>query len=170
MNKKLTLLLTCVCFTFASVGAVHAASLTEHQSSAISSSCSSIKESLKSIQHLDSRTRSYYGKYYETILTDYMIPLGTRLLRNSQLDAELTEIQSEFTSARAGFNSDFITYSQSFEELASIDCVAHPEDFYGKLETTRKKRVTLTEDIDDIQQIIDKYRAKVVKLKEAYGE
>ena len=170
MNKKLTLIFTCVCFTFASVGVVHAKSLTANQSSVISTSCSSIKSSLKSIQHLDSRTRSYYGKYYETILTDYMIPLGTRLMRANQPDAKLTEIQSEFTSARAQFNSDFISYSQSFEDLTSTDCVAHPEDFYAKLETVRQKRTILAKDIESVQQVVDRYRASVGKLQESYGK
>lgn len=170
MIKKISLLSLCLCLSLASFGVVHAVSITDAQSAAISSSCASIKSSLRSNQYLDARTRSYYGKYYETILTDYMIPLGTRLLRSSQLDPELTAIQSDFTSSRAQFNSDYVSYSQAYESLISTDCAAHPEEFYSQLSTVRDKRQILRDDISSLEKIIDRFRSSVKTLQESYGK
>lgn len=170
MNKKLLLLPLCMSLLFASCGVVHVLAISDNQSAAISSSCTNIQKSLKSIQYLDAKTRSYYGKYYEAILSDYMIPLGTRLLRNSELDPKLSDIQTKFTTARSQFNSDYIAYSQAYEELMATDCVAHPSGFYDELVTVRQKREVLSKDISDISGIIDSFRQSVKKLQESYGK
>ena len=49
-----------------------AVGITDEQRSVIINHCDTIKDNLKSLQRTDSRARVYLGRYYETILTDFI--------------------------------------------------------------------------------------------------
>ena len=51
--------------------------------SAIVKNCEIMQQDLKNLQRIDSRTRVYLGRYYESILTKYITPLNVRLVENS---------------------------------------------------------------------------------------
>ena len=48
------------------------------QENAIVDHCESIKDSLKTVQKNDSRTRVYLGGYYEMILSKFIMPLNVK--------------------------------------------------------------------------------------------
>ena len=170
MHKKIIALFLAGTLSLSYVLSASATDLTDKQKSTIVASCSSIKSNLKSIQHLDARTRTYYGRYYENIFTDYMVALNTRLVKNSTSDSDLAKIQSDFSSTRNDFNSDYIDYSKTFEELIAIDCVNSPSDFYSTLKKVQEKRAKIVTDIKKLSKIITDFRAGVVKLKDSYGK
>lgn len=170
MRKKIVALLLVSILGLSFASPVSAIELTDKQKSAIINSCSTLKTNLKSVQHLDARTRTYYGKYYETIFTSYMLTLNTRLVKNSISNPDLTKIQSDFASARSKFVSDYVSYSKSFEELVATDCANSPSNFYDTLKNVQEKRTDLTADIKKLSEIITNFRDAVVKLKDSYGK
>ena len=139
--------------------------ISDEQKTAISDNCPSIKQSLRSLQKADSRTRVYLGSIYQITLTDYITPLNLRLVKNNQPSADLTSIQADFTSARDDSAKKFITYSQSLEELILIDCSKNPEDFYDKLQDVRKKRTELSDSAAKVSKILNTHVDAVTKMK-----
>lgn len=141
--------------------------LSDTQLGAISQNCASIKQSLKTLQKADSRTRVHLGTTYQNILTNYITPLNLRLVRLDQPNTELTRLQASFSSARDDFAGKFIKYSQSLETLIATDCKAHPDFFYTRLEDTRALRHTVSASVATINQLLSEYITAVTKLKES---
>lgn len=115
--------------------------LSDAQRGAISQNCFTIKQSLTQLQKVDSRTRTYLGTTYETILTRFIVPLNLRLVKNNR--PSLPNIQSDFTAEQVKFRESYTEYMRELESLISVDCSVHPDDFYQRLETVRDKRSTL---------------------------
>ncbi len=140
--------------------------ITKEQTSAISDGCTSIHNTLKTIQSQDSRTRVYLGGYYEKFLSKFIIPLNLRLIKNNLSDAELTNIQSSFATAREDFTDDFIDYQKSLEELLAINCKTEPATFYDKLKIVREKRETMAKDVTRLKSLISTHIKAVETVKE----
>lgn len=141
--------------------------LSETQSARLSESCSVIRQKLKNLQRADSRTRTYFGAIYETVSSKYLKPLNLRLVNNDLADPATLELQTSLASTRSKFSDDFITYSKSLEELASIDCRLEPETFYTKLLDVRKKRASVATDVKKLNTILTDVVKNTTKLKES---
>lgn len=153
-------------FTLALAFPVHAETkLSKEQSGAISQSCDSIKQSLRKLQRTDTKTRSYLGSIYEEFLTDFISPLSVRLVKNNLPSTSLTELHSSFLSGRQDFAKKFTLYEQSFEALLSSDCTKNPEEFYQKLQETRKARTTLEQSTEALRMMLEKYQNAVQTLR-----
>ena len=87
-----------------------ALALSDTQKQVISGEYDTIHQVLKTLQKTDTKTRTNLGYRYKTILDKYMIPLSSRLAKNSIANAEFVGIQSDFSNARQAFNDDFIVY------------------------------------------------------------
>lgn len=120
--------------------------ISETQEINIVSKCDTIKDNLRTVQHSDSRTRVYLGRYYETILTKFITPLNVRLVENNLFDNKLIDNQESFTKARNSFIADFIEYQKGLDDLIATDCKTEPEKFYNKLEMVRNKRRIVADD------------------------
>ena len=167
MKKKalsfycITVMLFCQVFLcFAAANA-----LTDDQKNTISDNCDSIKTILHNIQHEDSRARVYLGASYETIRSKYMVPLNHRLVDNGIPAPELVSNQASYTAAQDNFKDDFIEYQKSLDELINLDCKANPEGFYQTLTTVREKRQTMVQDINKLDELIEKHFSLVRELK-----
>ena len=137
--------------------------LTDTQKSTIVDHCDTIKDSLRSLQRVDSRSRVYLGRYYETILTNFITPLNLRLVENNISNTKLLDNQTNFAAKRTSFVNDFIAYQQTLEELINIDCKKEPMRFYEKLVVAREKRRTVNKDVKVLKKLTDEQ----VKLVEA---
>ena len=86
IRPKIVMVLAAVCVLALPVvtfmRAQTAIALSESQRGIISQNCGSIQQSLRQLQVADSRTRVYLGSIYETILSDFMTPLATRVASN----------------------------------------------------------------------------------------
>ena len=154
----------------AAVPAAPTSAISDEQRSAISQNCSSIRQSLRTLQRSDSRTRVYLGSVYQTVLSSYMTQLNLRLVKANLPNATLASSQSEFTDARDDFSKKFITYSQSLEELLMVDCVNNPDEFYEKLATTREQRSALSAATAKVRKILNNHIDTVARLKEEFED
>ncbi|MBQ2695125.1 hypothetical protein IJG04_00590 [Candidatus Saccharibacteria bacterium] len=144
----------------------NASGLTSKQKAMIIDNCASIKESLQVTQRNDARARVYLGRYYETILTDFITPLNLRLVENNISNAGLIENQSSFATQRTAFINDYIGYQQGLEDLVAIDCKAEPDRFYNRLEKVRELRAKVKKDTTKLRSLITEH-SKLVKEQEA---
>ena len=138
------------------------AKLTDDQRGEISMNCSSIKSSLKTLQV---KIRSLLGANYQTILNSYITPFNLRLVKNNQNLGDLSDLQSSFVLQKNDFNSLYITYSQQFENLLSVDCQKNPDDFYNQLLTTRESRKELNQKVNELTSTAEKYLSEINKIE-----
>lgn len=140
------------------------------QEDAIYDHCETIRESLKTVQKTDSRTRVYLGSYYEKILTKFIMQLNFRLVENSVADAGLTGSQTAVSTAREKFNEDYVEYQKGLENLIAVDCKAEPGRFYEELVAVRAKRATVRDDATAVRKAILEHvslvREMLTKMKE----
>lgn len=142
------------------------AEVSDEKLSNVETNCASIKESLKRTQNADKNTRISLGRTYQTMLTDFITPLNVRLLKNNRFDANLADIQTDFSNDRDKFNQAYINYSKEFETLLSINCKTEPGVFYNQLQTTREMRknvahaaARLSSDVSDFSEAVLDYTA-----------
>ena len=131
-----------------------AGAVSEGQKMAISENCDKIKETLRTVQHQDSRTRVYLGRYYETVLSKYITPLNVRLVENTMINSDLMDNQDSFSRTRNSFIIDFIEYQKGLEDLVATDCKTEPENFYNKLVKVRERRKVVESDTVVLKELI----------------
>ena len=141
------------------------AKLTDDQRGEISMNCSSIKSSLRKLQVSDAKIRSLLGASYQTMLNSYITPFNLRLVKNNQSLGDLSDLQSNFVLQKNDFNSLYITYSQQFENLLSIDCQKNPDDFYNQLIITRESRKELNQKVEDLTKTAEKYLTEIKQIE-----
>ncbi len=144
-----------------------AVGITDEQRSVIINHCDTIKDNLKSLQRTDSRARVYLGRYYETILTDFITPLNLRLVENNITNTALLENQTNFAARRTRFSNDYIAYQQALEELVNVNCKSEPEKFYEKLVLTREKRQMVNRDTKKMRELAAEQVRLVEELRNA---
>lgn len=136
------------------------------QKDAIVNRCETIREELRDLQHVDSRTRVYLGRYYETILTKFITPLNVRLTENMLSTDSFVNNQNGFVKARTNFTIDFIEYQKGLEDLVAINCKTEPEKFYEKLVAVREKRQIVASDTVKMKKLVNEQITLVTALKE----
>ncbi len=168
MNRRTELiaLWSVVICTLTLVFGSTALALSDEQQGAISQSCSTIKQSLQNLQRVDSKTRTFLGSTYETLNADFLIPLNLRLVKNNRPNAELSSIQSDFTTAQNSFKTLYTEYMREMESLINVDCKNDPSKFYDQLEKTRNKRKELEAETDKILKLVKEQVAAVQKISE----
>lgn len=149
---------------------VSAVELSEEQAGAIVQNCATTKQSLRTLQRTDARSRSYLGSAYENLLSNYISPLNLRLINSSQPNATLANLHSQILDTRQEFISRYTSYSQALENLISSDCQNHPDEFYEKLLNTRKKRAELSSVTTSLRNLFSEQLTDVRFLKNSLGE
>ena len=143
-----------------------ATALSDAQRQVIAGECDTIHRVLESLQKTDSKTRVKLGYYYETILSKFMIPLNSRLVKNSISNSELINIQTEFKEAKQNFSDDFVAYQKNLEALLGMNCNGDPDAFYEKIVSVRSDRAKVRQDTVKLKDLITKHRDAVKKLME----
>lgn len=132
----------------------------------IARNCEGIREALINVQHSDSRARVYLGRYYETMLADFITPLNVWLVGRSLSKAELIENQNSFAGERGDFVDNYIRYQKELEELVAVNCQAEPEKFDEKLTQVRKARAVVAGNVAKLRKLMSKQVKLVEGLKE----
>lgn len=164
LTKKLVAAVAAAAVLAATMSATVSA-LSEAQQGAISQNCATIKQSLEQLQRSDSRTRTYLGTTYETLANKFIVPLNLRLVKNNL--PTFSDIQAEFTSDQTRFKDAYTDYMKSLGELIATDCQNKPDEFYDKLEITRKKREILQKTTKSLSELTDQQYNATAKLLEA---
>ena len=165
MRKSLALV-SAVVLTATMVNPVSAKTLGEEQKGLISANCSSIKMQLKTVEKYGSKSRQHLGAQYESVLTNLIMNLNLRLVKNNRASSEIAEQQNRLSSERETFKRSFTEYSRELESLKNSDCKSDPQQFYDKLRTVRDKRNEISDSMQRIREIIGQHRESVVKLQE----
>ena len=139
------------------VSVVPVSAASKAQENAIRNRCDTIRDSLKDVQKADAKVRVYLGALYETILTDYVMPLNVRLVENNLSTPDLVENQNKIADTRTLFNNDYVSYQQDLEDLALMDCREKPEDFYNKLVKVQQKRKIVEQDTLKMRTLISEH-------------
>lgn len=140
--------------------------LSDEQKQVIAGECDTIHQILQALQKTDSKTRVKLGYAYETILSKYMIPLSSRLAKNSIANSEFVDIQSAFKETKQNFSDDFIVYQKNLESLVAFNCSENPDAFYDKLQTLRSDREKVRQDTLKLSNLIKKHQSAVIKMLE----
>lgn len=143
--------------------ATSASALSQDETKAITSNCSTIKQSLGQLQKIDSRTRTYLGTTYEAIANRFITPLNLRLVRNSL--PTFSEIQSSFSMEQAKFRDSYTNYMREMETLITIDCQTEPERFYDQLVVVRERRKKVKLAVEELKKLTEKQYQSVTKLR-----
>ena len=155
-----------VCFSVVAMMSVPVGAISEGQEAAITERCEVIRDDLRNLQHSDSKTRVYLGRYYETILAKFIMPLNVRLVENNLSNSDLIDNQSNFTKARTSFMADFVEYQKRLENLVAMDCRNEPSRFYDALTKARAWRETVANDVVRLNKLAVEQANLVTKLKE----
>lgn len=139
--------------------------LSSDQESAITQYCATTKQSLKTLQRTDARTRAYLGSAYESLLSNFITPLSLRLTSANQPSASLADLHGTIVDVRQDFIREYTEYSQSLEELIATDCYSSSETFYNKLTETRKKRSTLSTTTTNLRNLLSEHLTAVRKIE-----
>lgn len=164
--RKSFALVSAVVLTATMVNPVSAKTLGEEQKGLISTNCASIKLQLQNVEKYGSKSRQHIGAQYESLLTNLIMNLNLRLVKNNRSNGEIADQQSRLSSERETFKSKFTDYSRDLESLKNTDCKSDPQQFYDKLRTVRDKRNEISSSMQRIREIIGQHRESVMKLRE----
>lgn len=139
------------------------AALSKEEANAITSNCSTIKQSLSQLQKADSKTRTYLGTTYETIAGKFITPLNLRLVRNNR--PTLSDIQSDFSKAQIEFRDSYTAYMREMENLIALNCQTEPEKFYKQLVTVRERRAKVRLAVEELKKLTAEQSQAVLELQ-----
>ena len=162
MKKKLVALVGLVALSFF---AMPVNAISDEQKAEIKDHCETIRESLKTVQKNDSRTRVFLGARYETLLSKYITPFNIKMVENNMSASGLVENQTQFAEDKVVFANDFVAYQQKLEELVGMDCKEKPEEFYDELVLVRQKRKIMVQDVLKMRAVISEHLKLVDGLK-----
>ena len=128
--------------------------------------CGEIKDKLKALQRQDSKARVYLGKYYETMLSHFIMPLNMRLEKNGLSSLSFKNNRDDFDMVQSDFRSSYIKYQKELEKIVSMDCKADAISFYKQLVLVREKRAVVADDTAKLRKLVDKHIELVTELKE----
>ena len=162
--KKIAGFLACL-IAFAPINSVSATTINDDQKGLISTNCASIKMQLEKVQKADAKNRVHLGAQYETILTNLMMNLNLRLVKNNLADATIAAQQTTFRSERNRFKDDYIGYSQELDKLIDMDCRDDQQKFYDQLELVRYKREDVNKSIQRMNEILEKHYSAILNFR-----
>ena len=164
--RKAFAIVSAVILVASAVNPVSAQTISDEQQGLISSNCASIKLQLKTVEKYGSKSRQHLGAQYESILTNLIINLNLRLVKNNRANAEIAEQQIKLSSERDNFKNKFTEYSRELESLKNSDCKSDPQHFYDKLQYVRSKRNEIVDSMNRLRKIIGEHRESVEKVRE----
>ncbi|MBR6097855.1 hypothetical protein IKP94_03870 [Candidatus Saccharibacteria bacterium] len=165
MNKRISAAVMATIFALTSANFSYARILDEDELGLVSQTCSSIVLQLKNIQKTDAKNRAKLGSYYEMINSNLMLNLNLRLVKNNMANANLSELQTTFSSERDYFKTAYTSYQKALDSLIAIDCREKPQEFYDQLEKVRTKREKVNSSAGRLLGIIEEHREEVINLR-----
>lgn len=134
----------------------------------ILTSCSTSHNTLNQLHSSDTLLRVNMGQMYESIMTKLMQGFNGRVAGNDFNNSSLTVISDEYGNVLDRFRSDYIKYEEHLSKAIGIDCYRQPVAFYDAVNIARKDRIQVHDDVNKLNQSIDKYKEAVKKFEDNY--
>ena len=131
----------------------------------IRSQCQSIRSTLQRIQHNDALLRVNAGQAYNTISTNLIAKLNSRLALAQIDSSRMVMIARDYEEARKAFAQQYNEYESNLTALVKTDCTAKPGEFYAQLIKTRDARRQVSESVTTMSKLAADYRVAVEQLK-----
>lgn len=131
----------------------------------VRSQCQSIRSILQRIQHNDALLRVNAGQAYNTISTNLIAKLNSRLALAQIDSSRMVVIARDYEEARKAFAQQYNEYESNLATLVKMDCTDKPSEFYAQLIKTRDARQQVSESVVTMSKLATDYRVAVEQLK-----
>lgn len=131
----------------------------------VRSQCQSVRSTLQRIQHNDALLRVNAGQAYNTISTNLIAKLNSRLALAQIDSSRMVVIARDYEEARKAFAQQYNEYESSLATLVKMDCTDKPDEFYAQLIKTRDARRQVSESVTTMGKLAADYRVAVEQLK-----
>jgi hypothetical protein len=131
----------------------------------IRSQCQSIRSTLQRIQHNDALLRVNAGQAYNTISTNLIAKLNSRLALAQVDSSRMVMIARDYEEARKAFAQQYNEYESNLTALVRTDCTDKPGEFYAQLIKTHDARRQVSESVTTMSKLAADYRVAVEQLK-----
>lgn len=139
---------------------------TEEQISKVASGCADIKKHLTKLHSTDALKRVNLGQIYESISSDMMAKLNTRIVMNKLNGSELVSSAADFSENMKYFRENYKIYEQELKKLQDMDCASNGREFYLQLEKVRYQRKELNYNVSKLKEIANDYKKQLTTFKE----
>lgn len=136
---------------------------------AIQAQCLSIRATISRIQHNDALLRVNVGQAYNTLSSQLMARLNSRLALEKIDSTHLVSIAQRFESERKQFATRYNNYETLLGGLAKSPCNEAPAQYYAQLVKAREARQDVGESVEVLHELIGQYRTAVEGLKGVLG-
>lgn len=123
----------------------------------IAADCVAAQSIMSQLEKVDAVTRINRGREYTNTL-NLLFAMNARLSANRVVAPKLAEITANFSDGVGGFRADYDHYDDTLTNAIDVNCVANTGEFYGRLETARAARAKVSDDIANLDQLINNYR------------
>lgn len=127
--------------------------------------CQSVRSILQRIQHNDALLRVNAGQAYNTISTNLIAKLNSRLALAQIDSSRMVVIARDYEEARKTFTQQYNEYESNLTTLVKTDCADKPDEFYAQLIKTRDARRQVSESVATMGKLAADYRVAVEQLK-----
>ncbi len=140
--------------------AAQSIALSSSQIELISAYCTEAKGHLERLHSADALQRVNLGQRYENISTKLMAPLNSRIALAGHDGLDLTKTAIEFNQELTNFRKIYLKYDNQINDIIHMDCKDQPVEFYQQLEESREKRQELSDSVDKLGELIERYQAE----------
>jgi len=136
----------------------------------IRANCVGVQTVLNRIHSSDALARVNLGQQYETISTNLMAPLNSRVALNRLDGVALTQTTVGFNAKLNEFRSLYQQYEQTLLRAIQIKCTDQPVAFYDTLNLARTHRAAVREAVVALGGLVKRYGEEVTNLHQAIKE
>lgn len=138
--------------------------LTNSHIEVIRENCTEAQQILKRLQQNEAAARVNRGREYESTLR-LMASFNSRVALNKINAPSLSTLTNELEDRFADFRTDHIAYDAQLKRVIQLRCSEQPVSFYDELTIAREARVKVADDINEINDTLDKYGKAVKDLR-----
>ena len=135
--------------------------LSDNQISLIKANCISVQSSLNIIHANDALSRVHLGQEYETISTNFMASMNSRVALAKLDGVALTKTTVDFNNKLNEFRTTYQQYEQVMSKALQTKCTDQPSVFYTTLTQAQLDRVAVRKVVGDLAALVTQYQQEV---------
>lgn len=139
--------------------------LTDSQIGLIKLNCVSVESTLDSIHANDALSRVHLGQEYETISTNFMAPMNSRVALAKLDGVALTKTTVDFNSKLNDFRNLYQQYEQTMFRAIQLKCTSQPALFYTTLTQAQADRVLVRQVVTELADLVTQYQQEVAVVR-----